>query len=538
MIAHGGFGHDAGRPCLDMGVGRQCCWLIVVVLMSMSVAACDEGGPSGTDVVAAGEATLAGEIEWSMPARFGLDRNNNGLIDIPNTTEYLLNMEPGTCRSGCDDVVPMFAVVLDASNLALVDDAGSVLPIESFTWILTDDSGVTTRVASESSQTVVEVPEGAYEVVVEVAAGAHRQVTKESIVVRDIVIVSIGDSYAAGEGNPEVPGDPARWADAGGSADLPEDLDHDAAHRSGLAGPAQAALALERADPHTSVTFLFLAASGAEIEKGILAEPEPATGRDGTKRSLRPQVEELSDLMGCGSDGGGGCRRTIDHLVVSAGGNDVGFAFTIGSLIALDPLLVVNPIYQNLLDNLVADVGDDIDGLPERFGRLADALDRIDIDQVLLTGYPGSSSVADDGQITTCDEIGGDLLPGLEVDRTELEVAREGLLLPLNDTLRSIADTHGWSFVDAHVGEFEGHGYCGSDPYGGGGYPGNPFPDEVASVADPGARWFRTAEESAVIQGGGGLFQPERLATSGTFHPNELGHRAYGSALIDEIGAK
>ncbi len=538
MIAHGRCGRDDGRPCLDKGVSRQCCWLIVVVLMSVSVAACDEGSPSGGDAVAAGEVSLVGEFEWSMPARFGLDGNNNGLIDIPNTVEYILNMQPGTCRTGCGDVVPVFAVVFDGSNLVLVDDAGTPLPIESFTWTLTDDSGVATRVVSESTQTVVEVPEGAYEVALEVASGAHRHVLEESILVRDVVIASIGDSFVAGEGNPEVPGDPARWADAGGSPDLPEDLDHAAAHRSGLAGPAQAALALERADPHTSVTFVFLAASGAEIDNGILGEPDPATGRDGAKRTLRPQVEELSDLMGCGGDGGGGCRRTVDYLVVSAGGNDVGFAFTVGSLIALDPLLVVNPIYQNLLDNLVTDVGDDIDGLPELFGRLADALGGIDIEKVLLAGYPGSSSVARDGRITTCDEIGGDLLPGLEVDRTELEVVREGLLVPLNETLLSIADTHGWSFVDAHVAAFEGHGYCGSDPYGGEGYSGNPFPEEVAAVADPGVRWFRTAEESAVIQGGGGLFQPERLATSGTFHPNELGHRAYGSALVDEIGTK
>jgi len=35
--------------------------------------------------------------------------------------------------------------------------------------------------------------------------------------------------------------------------------------RSGYSGPAQAALALEAADPHTSVTFISFACSGASL---------------------------------------------------------------------------------------------------------------------------------------------------------------------------------------------------------------------------------------------------------------------------------
>ena len=54
----------------------------------------------------------------------------------------------------------------------------------------------------------------------------------------------------------------------------------------------------------------------------------------------------------------------------------------------------------------------------------------------------------------------------------------------------------------------------------------------------PGVRWFRTADESAAIQGGsGGFFRPERLATNGTFHPNEYGHQGYRNALLAVLGS-
>lgn len=522
------------RACLDMNVIRYCC-LVVAVGLSFLVAGCTNGDPSDREDPTTGDIALTGGIEWSMPARFGLDLNGNGLIDIPNSIDYVLNLDPGSCASGCDGVVPVFSVLLDATSLRLHDESGTVLPIEAYTWTVIDSSIGSPTVTVGGLQATVELPEGQFEVALEITSGLHSRVLEETIAVQDVVIAAIGDSYAAGEGNPEVPGKPARWADGGGSPDLGEDLDHDAAHRGGLAGPAQAALALERADPHTSVTFVFLAASGAGIDEGILAELESASIREGTRRVLPPQVDQLADIMGCTPGSSGECLRTVDHLIVSAGGNDIGFAFTVGSLIALDPLLLLDSVYQNLLDNLMIEVAEDIAALPARFNQLAEALDDIEVAETLLAGYPGALSVEIDGEIVTCDEIGGDLLPALEVDLRELEAVREVLLVPLNDTLRSIADGHDWIFVDGHIADFERHGYCGADPYVGREYTGNPFPEDVAMVQDPGVRWFRTAEESSAIQGGGGLFQPERLATSGTFHPNELGHQAYRDAFLEVL---
>ena len=246
---------------------------------------------------------------------------------------------------------------------------------------------------------------------------------------------------------------------------------------------------------------------------GALRDPT-ATDDDGFRTGLRPQLDELEELLGCFDEV---CLRPIDVMTLSVGGNDVGFSFTLGSLIALDPQLVVGPIYENLL---------------------AVRLDRFEVDEVLLTAYPGSTSFAAGDELAVCEEVGGDLLPGLEVDSQELLAVEDAMLEPLNESLHAIATANDWRFVDSHVDEFRRHGYCGTDPYTAGPYAGNPFPLPLLPNSAPGVRWFRTADESAAIQGGsGGFFRPERLATNGTFHPNEYGQQAYRDALLAVIDA-
>lgn len=538
IIAHGAAAGASATPipCFDMSVGGKPFVVILVLSLAALVASCDLQSPGGAEPsLLPGDVTIAGSFDWSVPERFGLDANSDGRLDIPNTVEYVLNLDEGACAAGCGDVAPVFTVVLDASQVAMVDDQGVGRPIDTFGWTVTGEAIDPIQTSSESTQAIVELSEGTYEVTLEVHAGPLVESLTQSVVVSDILIVSVGDSYAAGEGNPEVPGDPPQWADDGSTQVTQQEIDHDFAHRSGLAGPTQAALAIERADPHTSVTFVFLAVSGASIDQGVVGEGEQKVGGDGTTGALRPQIDELIELMGCGPEDSTSCRRTVDALLVSTGGNDIGFSFTLGSLIALDPVLVVNPIYQNLLDNLLADVADEIEALPVTFTRLAEAIEDLAVDEVYLTAYPGSGSYAAGGRILTCDEVGGDLLPGLEVDSQELDVVQEVLLGPLNDTLRAIAEDQSWQFVDGHLPDFAAHGYCGSDPYAGGMFDGNPFPAEVPA-SPPEARWFRQAAESAAIQGGGGLFRPERLATNGTFHPNEYGHQAYKRALLSAMG--
>jgi hypothetical protein len=93
----------------------------------------------------------------------------------------------------------------------------------------------------------------------------------QTVTVEDLLVVSIGDSNASGEGNPD---QAAEWNFQPNPID-PIDIEaptwwDDRCHRSLISGPALAAYEIERADPHTSVTFLSFACSGAKITRGLV----------------------------------------------------------------------------------------------------------------------------------------------------------------------------------------------------------------------------------------------------------------------------
>ena len=118
-------------------------------------------------------------------------------------------------------------------------------------------------------------------------------------------------------------------------------------HRSANAGSAQAASLLEQADARTSVTFVHLACSGAEILSGLVNGYDGINGdlpfaMDSEQEGellpdLDPQAEVAAELIG---------DREIDALYLSIGGNDVGFGPITIACMALAPC---NPIAQGSL---------------------------------------------------------------------------------------------------------------------------------------------------------------------------------------------
>ena len=122
-----------------------------------------------------------------------------------------------------------------------------------------------------------------------------REVLQADIKVSDILVVGMGDSFASGEGNPDVPvrfsrertaelrqadanadltGYPARignWkrsATRHSSSRTRAGIDQ-ACHRSLYSHQLRAALQLAVEDPHRAVTFVGLACSGAEVTFGL-----------------------------------------------------------------------------------------------------------------------------------------------------------------------------------------------------------------------------------------------------------------------------
>jgi hypothetical protein len=302
-----------------------------------------------------------------------------------------------------------------------------------------------------------------------------------------------------------------------------------------------------------------VAASGGRIDRGIV---EDSSGQS--------QVEQVRALVG---------EREIDLLLIQAGGNDIGFPRAVQALIEADPLL--DPVCHDLLvENAFASVEDGdwsrgvslgyeapisvvcrpaesnrgwgslpgLQGLPEAFSRLATSLEELTVGEVVLVGYPDPTGADAGGD--TCREIVGDTSPPLgfhEIDRAEQRLGVERLLRPLNTALEEAARSHGWRYVGGIDEAFAaGHGYCapwpdyGSSSEPGGAGQGRPSLDDPDRwFRNPGRNggpmlmgnglvtWYRTAAQSAALQGPG-----TRFLTTGTLHPNELGHDAIARLVL------
>jgi lysophospholipase L1-like esterase len=532
--------------------------LLLLALTGVALGATEEGeaGARSDDVP-----TRAG-FTWEMGPRYGIDRDGDGRIEIENSYEYVNGR-----RTRCDADCPQqrFKVALEAfpSAASYGLDPSRV----RYEWRISGPAGSATHMAA-SPTLHVRLPEGIHDidlrVKVRVLWGSITLRHRSTIDVNDLLVVALGDSYASGEGSPEIRVDGSRealWADASDPA--VEEM-HALAHRSTVGWPAQVAAALEVADPRSSVTFVDLAATSARVGSGILG-PQSFLG-------LPAQMDQLEEIIG---------TRSIDVLLLQIGGNDIGFSNVITELVDADPLL--DPIcYETMLDNIGRSVADGrwdrdasldydppfglscapsggstpsragLDGLSDEYRRLAGRLRTLDVGQVLIVEYPDPSGSDVDGGI--CEEIVGDVTAPFgfhEVDEDEQSWGRTHVLQPLNREVAAAANEHGWVLVDGIAAEFmEGHGYCAAWPdYG---YPadvagGSPqgrdrldHPDgwyRRPSIGDgmpilpaEPVSWYRTAGQSAVLQG-----PTPRFLTSGTLHPNELGHAAIARAVLTVI---
>ena len=281
-------------------------------------------------------------FDYSMPDRFGGDSNGDGLIDNYTPHDDCAGAEaPLQCQfvpqTSPFPISPSsWHVDLDACDSALGAGTGA-----TFTWQLVGGTGTLSGGPGCDETDLTVGAEGVYKLQLTVASSLGTDTVTKDIVVQDWMVVSIGDSYGSGEGNPDqeiprivgVPTGDAKWQDP-------------RCHRSAHAGSAQAAKWLEQADPHTSVTFIHVSCSGAEAMGGLL---KAYRGVDGTNEAkllppLDPQLEQARQLVG---------NREVDALYISIGGNDAHFANIVLSCIALNPC---NPQYLGLPDAPIPDL--------------------------------------------------------------------------------------------------------------------------------------------------------------------------------------
>ena len=197
-----------------------------------------------------------------------------------------------------------------ASNGILAFDACGTDPgrhgrIERYSWTLRQVGKLTKPGSSALCKFTVRLDEGVWNgtIVAHGADGATMS-APASIVGHDQFVVSLGDSLASGEGNPD---------QAGNYLPIPQakaHWEHGPCHRSATSGHAQAAKELSR-DTHTGLIFLSLACTGAGIENVWFQK----------QGDQRPQLDALKTAI-CRHR----CDQPIDALFLTVGVNNINFA--------------------------------------------------------------------------------------------------------------------------------------------------------------------------------------------------------------------
>ena len=356
--------------------------------------------------------------------------------------------------------------------------------------------------------------------------------TVQEVIVRDLLVVTFGDSSASGEGN---------RASSGG-------WEERRCHRSRTSGPALAAQYLEQADPKTSVTYLNLACSGASVTSGIIG---PYAGQQNDFQDfvpLEPQTDALVRAI-CGGRPAWRCQpsqqRPVDILTINIGVNDLGFSSLledcdnpVGACLEhhwdtalherINGLLTHDrpaPSCKTAQQRFEAIPGDDQAAALSRgaalrqankdcdtanwghgFQYIADRLkdEGVKVAQTYLSTYPVNLFSGGVGQPLTTEGCG--LLKFIGQDEAEF-MTHWGYVL--NYVILKEAVRLGWYPVRLVPVPFRGHGYCSDKP---------------PSLGDP---FFVEWKESLRTQGN----------KDGTAHPNRQGHNAWATKYLEAIAA-
>ena len=354
-----------------------------------------------------------------------------------------------------------------------------------------------------------------------------------TVEIRHFVVASMGDSFASGEGDPDIPA----------SSDNPAPVWWDRrCHRSLLSGHALAARALECADDRSSVTFVSKACSGASITSGLLDKYQGEELVAGDQPALLDsQVDELQGLLGTpGPD---------DVLLLQIGANDVNFHQVAvdcsypelsipditGDFLSCNnaneitnfenKLATLGPLYQQLavkMKELPFDPtriyasqyhdltkGDDGHLCPgitlsgailDTFVALFPAQDADSylsddaLGKIEIEGYEAVKALGEE-ILKFTNTTDGDITP------EEVMFADQHLITRLNTEVEKAIKGNTWQFVTGLVDRFGTHGYCAA------------------------RHWIVHSEESMANQGN----------IDGTLHPNALGHAALGDLLFQKL---
>jgi hypothetical protein len=334
----------------------------------------------------------------------------------------------------------------------------------------------------------------------------RRAVTE--ILVRDFLIAGLGDSIAAGEGNPDRP---VALADSGfcfrrfgggeeyfrpGRAGFrgnkacdasdPRSADGDrewarhgarwlsaACHRSLYGHQLRTALALAVENPQIAVTFLPLACSGATIEVGLFKSqrarecpPAPAP----CIRTVPPQLQQLQEALA--SARRHMPERRLDLVLLTVGANDILFSGLVADVIiesASERALLKSGGMIASVEQAQRNLETE---LPANFARLRAALKPLvggNLARVVYVTYAHPALIG--GQACPGGRHGFDVHPAFAVDPDRLRPVSEFVSKQFLPKVKALARCEAagalcrepadeMTFVDGHQQEFEARGFC------------------------------------------------------------------------------
>lgn len=454
--------------------------------------------------------------------------------------------------------------------------------------------------------------------------GAH-------VVVRDRLVLGLGDSFASGEGNPDIPAiaseaalkymaennreihSTGRWMN---HTELwlktPAEWLEKQCHRSFLSQHILAALRLAKMNSKESLTVLPLSCSGAEVLDGVLVPQQspPGGGKYVAESQLNTAVKKLcrnGDVLARreyfyrGYTGSRNMKkieayvnrcqgelRVPDAVLLSVGGNDVGFAPAIAwATIPSNGRHILGSGAVNITNRVMDPVCPKETGqrickkneptgrdrikywLPKYYEYLQREFEESglvkDPKTVYLTAYPNPVFI-EDGKTLCGKDRSADVVeqarsrlytpmhPGvweMQITKEEISDLQKGLILPLYTEMKDMAEKYQWNFVDGYIEEIQPHGVCAGfarkDSYknskghlrdvpvyphimNGKWYPIEPWKEWAY---DPNrARWFRNTNDSVLFQN-----DNSDSVMNGAFHPDYRAHALMADYLADRISA-
>jgi lysophospholipase L1-like esterase len=172
------------------------------------------------------------QFAFQRPPRYGLDRNNDGIVDLPNTSVYVHNLpawDPSGCpcvNNDCSSGLPQFRVFFTPLQSVFqplptipprsegIDPRDFPAAIKSrrllrnLEWKVEGPNIATitaTQLDGVPGKLEACLPEGDYVVTLHAVDKYTDEWAeqKRKITIKDILIVQLGDSYASGEGAPD-----------------------------------------------------------------------------------------------------------------------------------------------------------------------------------------------------------------------------------------------------------------------------------------------------------------------------------------------